>query len=49
MKQVVLAPHTASASIETRTKMAMMAAQNCIAGVNAQRPPNIVNPEVLAR
>jgi len=49
MKQVILAPHTASASIETRTKMAMMAAQNCIAGVNGQRPPNIVNPEVLAR
>jgi lactate dehydrogenase-like 2-hydroxyacid dehydrogenase len=49
MKQVVLAPHTASASIETRTKMAMMAVQNCIAGVNGQRPANIVNPEVLAR
>jgi lactate dehydrogenase-like 2-hydroxyacid dehydrogenase len=49
MKQVVLAPHTASASIETRTKMAMMAAQNCIVGLGAQRPPNLVNPEVLAR
>jgi len=49
MKQVVLAPHTASASIETRTKMAMMAVQNCITGVNGQRPANIVNPEVLAR
>jgi len=49
MKQVVLAPHTASASIETRTKMATMAAQNCIAGINGQRPPNLVNPEVLAR
>ena len=49
MKQVVLAPHTASASIETRTKMAAMAAQNCIAGINGQRPPNLVNPEVLAR
>jgi hypothetical protein len=23
--------------------------QNCIAGVNGQRPANIVNPEVLAR
>jgi len=49
MKNVVLAPHTASASIETRTRMAMMAAQNCIAGVNGQRPPHLVNPEVLAR
>jgi glyoxylate reductase len=49
MKNVVLAPHTASASIETRTKMAMMAAQNCITGLTGQRPPNIVNPEILAR
>jgi lactate dehydrogenase-like 2-hydroxyacid dehydrogenase len=49
MKNVVLAPHIASASIETRTKMATMAAQNCIAGVSGQRPPNLVNPEVLAR
>ena len=49
MKNVVLAPHTASASIETRTKMAMMAAQNCAAGLSGQRPPNIVNPEILAR
>lgn len=49
MKNVVLAPHIASASIETRTKMAMMAAQNCIAGVAGQRPSNLVNPEVLAR
>jgi lactate dehydrogenase-like 2-hydroxyacid dehydrogenase len=49
MKQVVLAPHTASASIETRTKMAMMAAQNCIAGIGGQRPPHLVNPEVLGR
>jgi glyoxylate reductase len=49
MKNVVLVPHIASASIETRAKMAMMAASNCIAGVNGQRPPNLVNPEVLGR
>lgn len=49
MKQVVLAPHIASASVETRTKMAMMAAQNCIAGLSGQRPPHLVNPEVLGR
>jgi hypothetical protein len=29
--------------------MAMMAAQNCITGLTGQRPPNIVNPEILAR
>jgi lactate dehydrogenase-like 2-hydroxyacid dehydrogenase len=49
LKQVVLAPHIASASIETRTKMAMMAAQNCIAGLSGQRPPHLVNPDVMNR
>lgn len=49
MKNVVLVPHIASASVETRTKMAVMAAQNCIAGLSGQRPPNLVNPEVLTR
>lgn len=44
---VVLAPHIASASIETRTKMACMAAQNVVALFNGQRPPNMLNPEVL--
>lgn len=44
---VVLAPHIASASIETRTKMACMAAQNVVALFNGQRPPNMLNPDVL--
>ena len=44
---VVLAPHIASASLETRTKMACMAAQNVAALFKGQRPPNILNPEVL--
>ena len=44
---VVLAPHIASASLETRTKMACMAAENVIALFKGQRPPNILNPEVL--
>jgi glyoxylate reductase len=44
---VVLAPHMASASIETRSKMACMAAQNVIALFTSRRPPNILNPEVL--
>jgi glyoxylate reductase len=44
---VVLAPHIASASIETRTKMACMAAQNVVALFRGQRPPNMLNPEVL--
>jgi glyoxylate reductase len=44
---VVLAPHIASASIETRTKMACMAAENVVALFNGQRPPNMLNPEVF--
>jgi len=47
LPNVVLAPHIASASVETRTKMAMMAAQNIIAAARGERPPNLVNPEVL--
>jgi glyoxylate reductase len=44
---VVLAPHIASASLETRTKMACMAAENVVALLKGRRPPNILNPEVL--
>jgi glyoxylate reductase len=44
---VVLAPHIASASIETRTRMACIAAENVVALFNGQRPPNVLNPEVL--
>jgi glyoxylate reductase len=42
---VVLAPHLASASIETRTKMAVMAANNVVALFSGQMPPNILNPD----
>jgi lactate dehydrogenase-like 2-hydroxyacid dehydrogenase len=44
---VVLAPHIASASLETRTKMACIAAQNVVTFFKGGRPPNILNPEVL--
>jgi len=47
LENVVLTPHISSASIETRTKMAVMAAENLLAGLKGMRPPNIVNPEVL--
>jgi lactate dehydrogenase-like 2-hydroxyacid dehydrogenase len=47
LDNVVLAPHTASASIETRTKMATMAAANLIAFFQGEVPPNLVNPEAL--
>ena len=40
---VVLAPHLASASLETRTRMAMMAVENTMAFFEGRRPPNILN------
>ncbi|MCD6506132.1 D-glycerate dehydrogenase [Candidatus Poribacteria bacterium] len=47
LDNVVLTPHIASASVETRTRMATLAAENIIAFFEGKRPPTIVNPEVL--
>ncbi|HYL44505.1 MAG TPA: D-glycerate dehydrogenase [Ktedonobacteraceae bacterium] len=47
MENVVLLPHIASASLQTRTLMATMASDNIVAHAQGKRPPNIVNPEVL--
>lgn len=44
---VVLAPHLGSASVETRTRMAMIAVENAIAFFSGKRPPTILNPEAL--
>jgi len=46
---VVLAPHLASASLETRTKMAVMAANNVVSLFQGQMPPNMLNPSVLKK
>ncbi|HVB75429.1 MAG TPA: D-glycerate dehydrogenase [Ktedonobacteraceae bacterium] len=48
LENVVLLPHIASASLKTRTLMATMASDNIVAHFHGQRPPNILNPEVLA-
>ncbi len=45
---VVLIPHLGSATIETRTAMAVLAANNALAVLRGERPPTPVNPEVLA-
>ncbi len=47
LKNVVLAPHIGSATMETRLKMANKAAENCVAGLTGRRPPNLLNAEVL--
>jgi glyoxylate reductase len=44
---VVLAPHIASATSETRHRMASLAATNLLTFFEGKRPPNILNPEVL--
>ncbi|MCE7747349.1 MAG: D-glycerate dehydrogenase [Candidatus Heimdallarchaeota archaeon] len=46
LDNVVLIPHLGSASLETRTKMATIAAENLVAALMGRRPENIVNPEV---
>ncbi len=48
LDNVTLAPHIASASVETRMKMAVMAATNLVEALQGRRPPNLVNPEVLS-
>jgi glyoxylate reductase len=46
-KDVILAPHLGSATIETRTKMAVMAATNVAAFFEGRRPPNALNADLL--
>jgi lactate dehydrogenase-like 2-hydroxyacid dehydrogenase len=43
LSNVVLAPHIASASVETRRRMSIMAAENAAAAIEGRRPPNLLN------
>jgi len=47
MKNVVVEPHLASGSVESRTAMGVLAAQNLVAGLKGEVPPNLVNKQVL--
>jgi lactate dehydrogenase-like 2-hydroxyacid dehydrogenase len=49
LDNVIVVPHIASASIPTRIRMATLAAENLVAVLQGKRPPNPVNPEVLAK
>ena len=49
LPQAVLAPHIGSASIDTRRKMSMMAAENAVAALTGKRPPNLLNPDLWDR
>jgi glyoxylate reductase len=46
LDNALLTPHVASASVETRTRMATLAAENVIEAFAGRRPPTLVNPEL---
>ena len=48
LDNVVLAPHIASATHETRSQMSFMAAQNAWAQLRGEAAPHVVNPDVYA-
>ncbi len=48
MENVVLLPHIGSASVKTRTQMALIACKNIVAHATGKQPPNVVNPDALA-
>jgi glyoxylate reductase len=47
MKNVVLTPHIGSGSVESRTAMAVLAAEKLAAGLKGERPPNLLNAETF--
>ena len=47
LENIVVAPHIASASLETREKMAVISAQNLLDALEERVPKFVVNPEVL--
>lgn len=46
LKNAVLCPHIASATVDTRTKMGLIAANNIIDFFNDKKPANLVNEDV---
>ncbi|MDR5695010.1 MAG: D-glycerate dehydrogenase [Armatimonadota bacterium] len=49
LDNVVVAPHIASASIATRTKMALLAVENLLSVLEGRVPPHPVNPEAIGK
>lgn len=48
MDNVVTLPHIGSATYETRLKMAKLAAENLVLGLQGKQPPSLINQEVLS-
>jgi glyoxylate reductase len=49
LQNVVLQPHSASATIEARTNMSIIAAENMIEGLKGEIPTNCVNKEIFKK
>jgi len=49
LDNVILQPHTGSGTVETRTKMALIAARNLIEGLKGNIPPNCINKEIFLK
>lgn len=49
LENAVLLPHVGSGTLETRTKMAEMAAESLLIGLSGKVPPRMVNPEVTKK
>ena len=43
LQNIALAPHIASASVDTRRRMSVMAAENALAAIEGRRPANALN------
>ncbi len=48
LDNVILLPHLGSATMETRTRMAQLAAVNLIAGLKGETPPNCINCDAFS-
>ncbi|HLG95261.1 MAG TPA: D-glycerate dehydrogenase [Bryobacteraceae bacterium] len=46
LKNVVVAPHIASASVDTRREMSMLAARNVVDALEGRRPLTLLNPQL---
>lgn len=47
MANCIVVPHTASATVQTRDRMADLAARNLLAGLHGERPPAAVNADAV--
>ncbi|MCE1206656.1 MAG: hypothetical protein LWX00_04550 [Spirochaetia bacterium] len=48
MPNVVMTPHTASATFDSRNGMAVTAATTLIAMIEGRRPPDCINPQIYS-